>query len=66
MYNTAIQQACAAADRCTYDGGAFTQVQLQREDIAGDLQHISTAGHAEAAATAWRAMGRAGLVPAAE
>ena len=49
-YNDAIESACASADRCTYDGGAFTRVRLQRQDIGGDLEHISTAGHAEAAA----------------
>lgn len=63
-YNEAIEAACAAADRCTYDSGAFTRVRLQREDIGGDLEHISTAGHAEAAATAWKALRSAGLIPA--
>ncbi len=63
-YNNAIESACANADRCTYDGGAFTRVRLQREDIGGDLEHISTAGNAEAAATAWQAMRSAGLIPA--
>jgi hypothetical protein len=63
-YDHAIESACAAADRCTYDGGAFTRVCLQREDIGGDLQHISTVGNAEAAATAWQALRSAGLIPA--
>jgi hypothetical protein len=63
-YNNAIESACANADRCTDDGGAFTRVRLQREDIGGDLQHISTAGNAEAAATAWQALRSAGLIPA--
>jgi hypothetical protein len=63
-YNEAIESACATADRCTYDDGAFTRVRLQRQDIGGDLEHISTVGHAEAAATAWRAMRIAGLIPA--
>jgi hypothetical protein len=63
-YNGAIKAACATADRCTYDGGAFSRIRLQREDIGGDLMHISTAGHAEAAATAWRALRSGGLIPA--
>ena len=63
-YDDAIEAACATADRCTYDGGAFTRVRLERRDIGGDLEHISTAGHAEAAATAWRAMTSAGVIPA--
>ena len=63
-YDNAIESACANADRCTYDGGAFTRVRLQRQDIGADLEHISTAGHAEAAATAWQALRSAGLVPA--
>jgi deoxycytidylate deaminase len=63
-YDDAIESACATADRCIYDGDAFTRVRLQRQDIGGDLQHIPTAGHAEAAETAWRAMINAGVIPA--
>jgi hypothetical protein len=52
------------ADRWAYDGGAFSRDRLQRPDIGGDLMNTSTAGHAEAAAMAWRALHRAGLIPA--
>jgi hypothetical protein len=60
----ALKSACAQFPMCRYDGGAFGQVDLDREDLAPDFFHMSLQGEATAAAAAWAALQHAGLMPA--
>ena len=57
-------QGCAAYSRCVFDDRAFSNTVDNPQFIAEDLNHFSVAGHAEAAAVAWNAMRRGGLIPA--
>ncbi len=63
-YEEALEQGCGAYSRCVFDARAFSNAVEKPQFIAEDLNHFSVAGHAEAAAVAWNAMRRGGLVPA--
>jgi hypothetical protein len=63
-YEAQLKAACAAVPHCRYDGGAFGRIVDKREYFSSDLNHFSVRGHAKAAAVAWAALKRAGLVPA--
>jgi hypothetical protein len=63
-YETQLRSGCTRFSQCRYDGGAFGRIVDKREYVApSDLNHFSIKGHAKAAAVAWAAMKRAGLVP---
>ena len=62
-YETQLQAGCTRFGRCRYDDGAFGRIVDKRAYISSDLNHFSIKGHAKAAAVAWAAMNRAGLVP---
>jgi hypothetical protein len=62
-YEAQLAAGCRRFTQCTYDGGAFGRVVDRRRYVSSDLNHFSIAGHAEAAAVAWAAMQRAGVVP---
>jgi hypothetical protein len=62
-YETQLQAGCTRFSQCRYDAGAFGRIVDKREYISSDLNHFSIKGHAKAAAVAWEAMKRAGLVP---
>jgi hypothetical protein len=62
-YETQLQAGCTRFSQCRYDGGAFGRIVDKREYISSDLNHFSVKGHAKAAAVAWSAMKRDGLVP---
>ena len=62
-YEAALAAACKRVPICRYDGGAFGRIVDRPEYISNDLNHFSIKGHAKAAAVAWAAMKRAGLVP---
>ena len=62
-YEARLKAACAAFDRCAFDSGAFGDVVDRAAYGAPDLNHFSVAGHAAAAAIAWKALRRAGVVP---
>jgi hypothetical protein len=62
-YEAQLEAGCARVARCRYDGGAFGRVVDRPEYISDDGNHFSVAGHAKAAAVAWAAMRRAGVVP---
>ena len=57
-----LKGACEQVRRCTYDGGAFGRAINKREYAVADF-HGSIKGHAHAAAVAWSAMRRLGVVP---
>ncbi|WP_410788839.1 SGNH/GDSL hydrolase family protein [Kribbella sp. C-35] len=61
-YEGQLAAGCQQFARCRYDEGAFGAIIDKREYISNDLNHFSIAGHAQAAATAWDAMKRAGLL----
>jgi len=61
-YEAQLAAGCKRVAQCRYDGGAFGRVIDKREYFASDY-HFSVKGHAKAAAVAWSAMKRAGLVP---
>jgi hypothetical protein len=63
-YEAALNAGCLKFARCRYDGGAFGKAPDRAEFVAPDLNHFSVKGHAQAAAVAWAAMKKAGLVPA--
>ena len=63
-YEARLAAGCAKFARCVYDDGAFGNVVDRPQYIAIDGAHFSVAGHAKAAAVAWGAMRRGGLVPA--
>jgi hypothetical protein len=62
-YEAQLDAGCGQFDQCHYDGGAFGRVVDKRRYISSDGNHFSVQGHAKAAAVAWAAMRRAGLVP---
>jgi len=62
-YEAQLAAGCKQIQQCRYDGGAFGRIVDKREHISGDLNHFSVRGHAKAAAVAWSAIKRAGLVP---
>lgn len=62
-YEGALETACEKVRQCTYDGGAFGRIVERRSYVTSDLNHLSIAGHAKAAAVAWAAMRRAHVLP---
>jgi hypothetical protein len=62
-YERALESACAQYELCAYDKGAFGDIVEEPEDLAADFNHLSVHGQAKAAAVAWAALQRAGLVP---
>ena len=62
-YEAQLEAACKRFSQCRYDGGAFGRIVNKREYASSDVNHWSVKGHAKAAAVAWAAMKRAGLVP---
>jgi hypothetical protein len=62
-YNAQLAAACKRFRQCHDDDRAFADVKIAREYLSSDLEHLSVEGLAEAAAVAWTALGRAGLVP---
>jgi hypothetical protein len=62
-YEAQLAAACKTVSACRYDNGAFGRIVDRHEWISSDLNHFSIRGHAEAAAVAWAALRRAGLIP---
>ena len=62
-YEAQLRVACKRFHQCRFDGGAFGSIVDKREYMSSDLNHFSIAGHAEAAAVAWAAMQRVGIIP---
>jgi hypothetical protein len=62
-YEAAVRTACGAVQQCTYGGDALAHTINKRAYYSNDLNHFSIKGHARAAAAAWAAMRRAGLIP---
>lgn len=59
-----LEAGCKRISLCRHDGGAFGRVDIERADYAqNDILHLSLTGHAKAAAVAWDALKRAGLIP---
>ena len=64
-YEAQLEAGCKLIPQCRYDGGAFGRIVDKRAYWSSDLNHFSIKGHAKAAAVAWAAMQRAGVVPGA-
>jgi len=64
-YEAAVATACKAVATCRYDGGAFGRIVERPEYISWDVIHLSVQGQAKAAAVAWEAMKRVGIIPSA-
>jgi hypothetical protein len=62
-YEAQLASACKLLLRCRYDNGAFGRTVDRREYVSQDGNHFSIRGHAKAAAVAWTALIRAGLIP---
>ncbi len=62
-YEAQLEAGCKHVRQCRYDGGAFGRIVNKAEYVSSDVNHFSVKGHAKAAAAAWSAMKRAGLVP---
>jgi hypothetical protein len=62
-YEAQVVRACRRVPGCTDDGGAFARQVDRREDISPDLAHLTVRGQARAAAVAWAAMRRRGVLP---
>jgi hypothetical protein len=62
-YEAQLAAACKRVPRCTYDRGAFGRQVDKNEYISEDLNHFSVRGAAAAAAVAWAAMKRGGVIP---
>jgi hypothetical protein len=62
-YEAQLAAACAEFRSCRYDGGAFGRVVDKRAYISEDTNHLTIRGHAKAAAVAWTALKRVGLIP---
>jgi lysophospholipase L1-like esterase len=53
-YDSALQQACTAAARCHYDGGAITGQHINESDVSNvDFFHPSLQGQHQLADLAW-------------
>jgi len=61
-YEAAVATACKAVATCRYDGGAFGRT-VEPEYTSWDVIHLSVRGQAKAAAVAWEAMKRVGIIP---
>ena len=62
-YEAALESACRAVERCSYDGGAIGSIVDESEFWSDDLNHLSVAGHAKAAEVAWEALVATGVLP---
>jgi hypothetical protein len=62
-YEAAVKTACGTVQQCTYGGDALARTIDKRAYYSNDLNHFSVLGHAKAAAAAWAAMQRTGVVP---
>jgi hypothetical protein len=62
-YDAEAQAVCARFSHCRSDGGAFGHVVDRLSYFSEDLVELSIAGHAKAAAVAWAAMQRTGIIP---
>jgi hypothetical protein len=62
-YEAQLAATCKVFGRCRYDGGAFGRIVDERAYFSQDLNHLSTRGHAKAAAVAWEALRRVRLIP---
>jgi hypothetical protein len=62
-YEAKLEAGCKLVAQCRYDNGAFGRIVDKRAYWSSDMSHLSVKGHAKAAAVAWAAMKRAGLVP---
>lgn len=62
-YEAQLETGCKLVAQCRYDGGAFGRIVDKRAYWNSGVDHLSVKGHAKAAAVAWAAMKRAGLVP---
>jgi hypothetical protein len=62
-YEAQLAATCKVFRQCRYDGGAFGRIVDEREFFTQDLNHLSIRGHAKAAAVAWAALRRVGLIP---
>jgi hypothetical protein len=64
-YEAALKAGCLKFARCRYDDRAFHNAPVKAEFTSPiDVNHFSIAGHAQAAAVAWRALQKAGIMPA--
>lgn len=57
------EAGCHRFKQCRYDGGAAGNIVDKRSFVSSDLNHFSIAGNAKAAAVAWAAMQRMGVIP---
>ena len=57
------EAGCHRFKQCRYDGGAAGNIVDKRSFVSSDLNHFSIAGNAKAAAVAWAAMQRTGVIP---
>ncbi len=62
-YEAQLAAGCKLFTNCRYDNGAFGRVVDKQAYMSEDMNHFSIRGHAKAAAVAWLALTRAGLVP---
>ena len=62
-YEAQLETGCKLVAQCRYDGGALGRIVDKRPYWNAGVDHLSIKGHAKAAAVAWAAMKRAGLVP---
>jgi hypothetical protein len=62
-YEAELEAGCLHFKQCRYDGGAAGNIADKRSYVSSDLNHFSIAGNAKAAAVAWTAMQRMGVIP---
>jgi hypothetical protein len=62
-YEAQLQAGCKRFGQCRYDNGAFGRIVDKRAYWNSGLDHFSVKGHAKAAAVAWSAMKRVGVIP---
>jgi hypothetical protein len=62
-YDAEAQAVCARFGHCRSDGGAFGDVVDRLSYFSENRFELSIAGHAKAAAVAWAAMQRTGIIP---
>jgi hypothetical protein len=62
-YEAELKAGCLRFEQCRYDGGAAGNIADKRAYVSSDLNHFSIAGNAKAAAVAWAAMQRMGVIP---
>jgi len=55
-YWAIVTSVCEQYENCRTDGGIMQTMKLDKDDLVGDLNHLTVSGHHKMAALAWQAL----------